>query len=60
LQREASLVTYRELDREVGATADALRVPGIRAGDRMMLVSESSIPLACVLSWRNRSAIEVG
>jgi acyl-coenzyme A synthetase/AMP-(fatty) acid ligase len=38
------LVTYRELDREVGATADALRVPGIRAGDRMMLVSEKLDP----------------
>jgi long-chain acyl-CoA synthetase len=38
-QRNANL-TYRELDRAVGATSDALCALGIRAGDRMMLVSE--------------------
>jgi acyl-CoA synthetase (AMP-forming)/AMP-acid ligase II len=33
-------LTYSELDRAVGATADALRALGIRAGDCMMLVSK--------------------
>jgi long-chain acyl-CoA synthetase len=47
-------LTYRELDRSVGATADALRALGIRAGDRIMLVSENSIPLACLLLAASR------
>ena len=47
-------VTYRELDRAVGATADALRALDIRAGDRVMLVSENSIPLACLLLAASR------
>jgi acyl-CoA synthetase (AMP-forming)/AMP-acid ligase II len=47
-------VTYRELDRAVGETADALRGLGIRAGDRMMIVSENSIPLACLLLAASR------
>jgi len=42
-------LTYRELDAAVQATADKLRALGIRAGDRMMIVSENSIPLACLL-----------
>ncbi len=47
-------LTYRELDRAVGGTVDALRALGIRAGDRMMLVSENSIPLACLLLAASR------
>ena len=47
-------LTYRELDRTVGATADALRALGIRAGDRIMLVSENAIPLACLLLAASR------
>ena len=47
-------LTYRELDRVVGGTADALRALGIRAGDRMMIVSENSIPLACLLLAASR------
>src|SRR6266446_61491 len=47
-------LTYRELDRSVGATADALRALGIRAGDRIMLVSENSISLACLLFAASR------
>ena len=47
-------LTYRELDRAVGATVDALRALGIHAGDRMMLVSENSIPLACLLLAASR------
>jgi len=50
---KASL-TYRELDRAVGDAADALRALGIRAGDRLMLVSENSIPLACLLFAASR------
>ena len=50
---KASL-TYRELDRAVGGTADALRALGIRAGDRLMLVSENAIPLACLLLAASR------
>ena len=42
-------LTYRELDRVVAGTADALRALGIRGGDRMMIVSENSVPLACLL-----------
>jgi long-chain acyl-CoA synthetase len=47
-------LTYRELDRAVGRTADALRALGIRAGDRLMLVSENAIPLACLLLAASR------
>lgn len=47
-------LTYRELDRVVQGTADALRALGIRAGDRMMIVSENSIPLACLLLAASR------
>jgi long-chain acyl-CoA synthetase len=47
-------LTYRELDRAVGDTADALRGLGIRAGDRMLIVSENSIPLACLLLAASR------
>jgi acyl-CoA synthetase (AMP-forming)/AMP-acid ligase II len=47
-------LTYRELDRAVGATADALRALGIRAGDRMMIISENSIALACLLYAASR------
>lgn len=47
-------LTYRELDRAVGGTVNALRALGIRAGDRLMLVSENSIPLACLLFAASR------
>ena len=47
-------LTYRKLDRAVGRTADALRALGIRAGDRLMLVSENAIPLACLLLAASR------
>ena len=33
---------------------DALRALGVRAGDRVMLVSENSIPLACLLFAASR------
>jgi long-chain acyl-CoA synthetase len=47
-------LTYREFDRAVGGAVDALRALGIRAGDRVMLVSENSIPLACLLFAASR------
>jgi long-chain acyl-CoA synthetase len=47
-------LTYRELDRAVGGTMEALRALGVRAGDRVMLVSENSIPLACLLFAASR------
>lgn len=50
----SATLTYRELDRAVGDTADALRGLGIRAGDRMMIVSENSLSLACLLLAASR------
>jgi acyl-CoA synthetase (AMP-forming)/AMP-acid ligase II len=47
-------LTYREFDRAVGDTAGAIRALGIRAGDRVMLVSENSLPLACLLFAASR------
>ena len=47
-------LTYRELDRAIGGTADALRALGVRAGDRIMVVSENAIPLACLLFAASR------
>jgi long-chain acyl-CoA synthetase len=47
-------LTYRELDRTVGGVARALSELGVRAGDRMMIVSENSIPLACLLLAASR------
>jgi long-chain acyl-CoA synthetase len=47
-------LTYRELDRAVGSTVVALRALGIRPGDRLMLVSENSVPLACLLLAASR------
>ena len=47
-------LTYRELDRLVSGTAEALRGLNVRAGDRMMLVSENSNALACLLLAASR------
>jgi long-chain acyl-CoA synthetase len=46
---DGAALTYRELDRAVSGTADALRTLGIRPGDRVMIVSENCIALACLL-----------
>jgi long-chain acyl-CoA synthetase len=46
---DGAALTYRELDRAVSGTADALRALGIRPGDRVMIVSENCIALACLL-----------
>jgi long-chain acyl-CoA synthetase len=47
-------LTYRQFDCAVGGTADALRQLGIRAGDRVMIVSENCIALACLLFATSR------
>ncbi|QPF88012.1 AMP-binding protein [Bradyrhizobium genosp. L] len=47
-------LSYRELDRALSGVAEALRALGIRAGDRMMIVSENSVPLACLLLAASR------
>ena len=51
---DGAAMTYRELDRAVSGTADALRALGIRAGDRVMIVSENCIALACLLFAASR------
>jgi long-chain acyl-CoA synthetase len=47
-------LSYRELDSAVRATAGALAALDIRAGDRMMIVSENCIALACLLLAASR------
>ena len=47
-------LTYRELDQVVGRVTEALRALGVRPGDRIMIVSENSIPLACLLLAASR------
>jgi long-chain acyl-CoA synthetase len=47
-------LSYRELDRALTQTAEALRALGIRAGDRIMIVSENCIALACLLFAASR------
>ncbi|MGY3549029.1 long-chain acyl-CoA synthetase [Bradyrhizobium sp. USDA 4472] len=47
-------LTYRALDRTVSAVVEALEVLGVRAGDRMLIVSENSIPLACLILAASR------
>src|SRR4029077_18468724 len=51
---DSATLTYRELNRAVKETADALHGLGIRAGDRMVIVSENSVPLACLLLAASR------
>src|SRR6201986_2691777 len=46
--------SYRELDKHVGEIAHQLSSFGIRAGDRMMIVSENCIPLAALLLAASR------
>jgi acyl-CoA synthetase (AMP-forming)/AMP-acid ligase II len=47
-------LTYRQFDRAVSGTADALRQLGIRPGDRVLIVSENCIALACLLFGASR------
>jgi long-chain acyl-CoA synthetase len=46
--------TYRELDRSVADLAAGLRWLGVRAGDRMIIVSENCIALAALLLAASR------
>ena len=46
--------TYRELDRHVAEVAAVLASLGIRAGDRMIIVSENCIALAALLLAASR------
>jgi acyl-CoA synthetase (AMP-forming)/AMP-acid ligase II len=49
LIEEGASWTYRELDRAVADIAAGLSSLGVRAGDRMMIVSENCIALAALL-----------
>ncbi len=54
LIEDGASLSYRELDRWVTGTAEALRSLGIRAGDRIMIVSENCIALAVTLLAASR------
>jgi len=54
LTEDGAALTYRELDRAVRGTASALRDLGIRSGDRVLIVSENCIALACLLFATSR------
>ena len=49
LVEDGETLTYRQFDRTVTGTANALRELGIRPGDRVLIVSENCISLACLL-----------
>jgi long-chain acyl-CoA synthetase len=54
LVEDGETLTYRQFDRAVSGTTDALRKLGIRAGDRVLIVSENCISLACLLFAASR------
>src|SRR6202045_5531649 len=54
LIEDSGSLSYRELDSAVRATAGELAALGLRAGDRMMIVSENCIALACLLLAASR------
>jgi acyl-CoA synthetase (AMP-forming)/AMP-acid ligase II len=54
LVEDGAALTYRELDRAVRETASALGDLGIRGGDRVLIVSENCIALACLLFATSR------
>ena len=47
-------LSYRELDRAIRQTAEGLHMLGVRPGDRIMIVSENCIALACLLFAASR------
>src|SRR5215468_2100339 len=49
LVEDGETLTYRQFDRAVTGTTHALRELGIRPGDRVLIVSENCISLACLL-----------
>ena len=54
LVEDGETLTYRQFDRAVSGTTDALRELGIRAGDRVLIVSENCISLTCLLFAASR------
>lgn len=54
LVEDGDTLTYRQFDQAVSGTADALRQLGVRAGDRVLIVSENCISLACLLFAASR------
>jgi long-chain acyl-CoA synthetase len=54
LIEDGETLTYRQFDRAVSETTEALRGLGIRAGDRVLIVSENCIALACLLFAASR------
>ena len=54
LIEDGEKLTYRQFDRAVSGTTNALRELGIRAGDRVMIVSENCVSLACLLFATSR------
>ena len=54
LVEDGSAWSYRELDKHVGELARQLASLGVRAGDRMMIVSENCIALAALLFAASR------
>lgn len=54
LIENGSAWSYRELDRSVADIATALKLLGIRAGDRIIIVSENCIALAALLLAASR------
>jgi long-chain acyl-CoA synthetase len=54
LVEDGETLTYRQFDRAVTGTTVALREFGIRAGDRVLIVSENCISLACLLFAASR------
>ena len=54
LIEDGEKLTYRQFDRAVSGTTNALRELGIRAGDRVMIVSENCVSLACLLFASSR------
>jgi acyl-CoA synthetase (AMP-forming)/AMP-acid ligase II len=54
LVEDGETLTYRQFDRAITGTADALRELGVRAGDRVLIVSENCISLACLLFAASR------
>jgi long-chain acyl-CoA synthetase len=54
LIEDGETLTYRQFDRAVTGTTNALRQRGIRAGDRVLIVSENCTSLACLLFAASR------
>src|SRR5260370_14333529 len=54
LIEDGNALSYRELDRTVKETAEALGALGIPGGDRMMIVTENCIALASLLLAASR------